>query len=147
MRDPWLDMIRKPFWGMAAGGVFALFFGLTGLYCVGIPDRITFLLVGLCFIAGGGGTLALSYDKVSEDERFAVRVIVRVGFMCIAPVAGLYNLMSNPPDLKEFLENIQIYAAVCAITVVPFGFSLLRLIWKEHKKHKTPRNENLEKEV
>ncbi len=81
-------------------------------------------LVGLGVIAGCGGTLALSYEKLAEDDVFPVRLGVRVGFMLVGPGA----VLAKVPSLLELDQGWLLGAIGCAVTVIPFGVSLALLL-------------------
>jgi len=93
-------------------------------------------LLGLGLLAGAGGTLALSYEKVAPEDIFTIKVILRVGFLAVGPAAAALFCCVEPPEADN-MRPLWAALAVCAITVIPFGLSLLKLfLWHQRGKKK-----------
>ena len=101
-------------------------FALSGVYLEGLRPRLAGFFAGASLTAGSAGTLALAYGQWSEETCFAWKASARVGFLLLAPCLVLMEL---PP----LLECVGSWGCVglSAITVIPFGLSLIRLIWKK----------------
>lgn len=127
LSPPWRERAgNRLFTGLVLSGAVLMVLALGGVYFEGLRERLGGFFTGAGMAAGGAGTLALAYGQWPEDARFAWKVTARVGFL---PLAPCFVLM----ELPSLLESVGGWgcAGLCAITVIPFGLSLIRLIWKK----------------
>ena len=117
---------RDIFIGIALGGITVMVIALGGVYLDGFRARLGGFLAGAGLTLGAASTLALAYGDWPEEDCFALKIAARAGFLPIAPCAVL-------AELPYLLEELGPWgcAGLSAITVVPFGLSLTRLIWKK----------------
>lgn len=101
-------------------------FALSGVYLEGIRARLSGFVAGACLTAGAAGTLALAYGEWTVETCFAWKVTVRVGFLLLAPCLVLM-------ELTNLLASVGVWGCMgfSAVTVIPFGLSLVQLIWKK----------------
>lgn len=117
---------NKIFTALVLGGIALMVFGMSGVYLEGFRARLAGFFAGAGMAAGGAGTLALAYGDWPEETRFAWKAAARAGFLPLAPCLVLMEL----PSLLEWVGPWGC-AGLSAITVIPFGLSLIRLIWKK----------------
>ncbi len=127
LSPPWREREGNKFFiCLVPVGIGCMVMAMGGVYFEGLRERLGGFFAGAGMAAGGAGTLALAYGQWPEETRFAWKVTARVGFL---PLAPCFVLM----ELPSLLESVGGWgcAGLCAITVIPFGLSLIRLIWKK----------------
>lgn len=132
----WLERCRRFFWLLTALGLLCFFGSFLGLADT-LWEGLAMAVLGAALTAGAGGTLALSYEKVPKGNVFLVKILCRVGFMAVAPALLLAVLAGEPMPWEEIRRLSPWWAALCGVTVLPFGLSLLKLILK-HRREKAP---------
>ena len=119
---------RDFFVGAMLGGFVLMVMALGDVYLDG-PGRLFGGFFGAAMALGSGGTLLLAYADLTEDSRFVWKVIVRIAFLLLGPFAMAM-------DFSFFLNaGVWCCAALCCLTIIPFGLSLIWLIWKKRKSH------------
>lgn len=131
LSPPWMERDgNKLFTALVLVGAALMIFAMSGVYLEGFRARLAGFFAGAGITAGGTGTLMLAYGQWPEETRFALKVTARVGFLPLAPCLVLM-------ELSFLLEHVSIWCCIglCAITVIPFGLSLIRLIWKKRNSY------------
>lgn len=127
LSPPWRERDgNKVFTALVLGGVVLMVFAMSGVCLESFRARLSGFFAGAGMAVGGAGTLALAYGEWPEETRFAWKAAVRSGFLPLAPCLVLMEL----PELLECVGGWGCIA-LCAVTVIPFGLSLIRLIWKK----------------
>ena len=127
---------RRLFWSLLAAGLAMAVWALADFGGdLEALERAGLGLAGLGLLAGAGSTLALSYGP-AEDDVYPFRVLSRVGFLLVGPGMVLSEL---PGLLRDFDWWVSLLG--CAATVVPFGLSLGKLIWKHERGGSRPSKE------
>ena len=96
-----------------------------GVYFEGLPARLGGFFAGAGMAAGAAAALALAYGEWPEEDCFALKLAARIGFLPLAPCLVLI-------ELPSLLESVGAWGCVAlsALTVAPFGLSLMLLILK-----------------
>lgn len=129
----WIPPVRERagnrfFTSLVLCGAAFIVMSLGGIYFDGFRARLCGFLAGAGLAAGAGSTLALAYGEWGDETRFALKIAARSGFLPLAPCAVLI-------ELPYFLEGLGVWGCVglSALTVIPFGLSLILLIVKRRK--------------
>lgn len=120
---------RDFFVGAVLCGFVLMVMALGDVYLDGL-GRLAGFFAGAGLMAGAACTLALAYGEWPEEIRFALKVAARVGFL---PLAPCFVLIELPYLLEEV--GAWVCVALSCLTIVPFGLSLIRLIWKKRTSH------------
>ena len=121
--DPYLRIPRRMFWSAAiAGGLLAVL-SLADVFCLGWPACVGMFFLGLGLVLSAGGTLAISYGILAEDDIVPIRILIRCGFICGGFGGALMEQFTPPACL---IGGIIVLAAI----------GLLRLLLYRHRKGK-----------
>ena len=124
---PWREREGNKFFiCLVPVGVGFMVMAMGGVYFEGFPARLGGFLAGAGMAAGAAATLALAYGEWPEENCFALKLAARIGFLPLAPCFVFMEL----PFLLECVGGWGC-AALSTLTVITFGLSLIRLIWKK----------------
>ena len=119
--DPYLRIPRRMFWSAAiAGGLLAVL-SLADVFCLGWPAWLGMFFLGLGMVLSAGGTLAISYGILAEDDIVPIRILIRCGFIC-GGFGGALMVQFTPPAC--LIGGIIVLAAIG---------SLLLLLYRHRK--------------
>lgn len=128
----WLWRGRRFFWLLVVTGTICFLGSFCGLAENGWKETVVMAVLGAGLLTGAGGTLALSYEKVFQENIFLVKVLVRLGFMAVGPAALGEALFLEPPDKGTDMGQFALrWAGLCLLTAAPFGISLAKLVLRQ----------------
>ena len=119
--DPYLEIPRRIFWSLTIiGGLFMLL-SLADVLDLGWSACVGMFFLGLGLVLSAGGTLAISYGILAEDDIVPIRILIRCGFMCGGFGGALMEQFTPPACL---IGGIIVLAAIG---------SLLLLLYRHRK--------------
>ncbi len=123
---PWREREGNKFFiCLVPVGIGCMVMAMGGVYFEGLPARLGGFFAGAGMAAGAAAALALAYGEWPEEDCFALKLAARIGFLPLAPCLVLI-------ELPSLLESVGAWGCVAlsALTVAPFGLSLMLLILK-----------------
>ena len=123
---PWREREGNKFFiCLVPVGIGCMVMAMGGVYFEGLPARLGGFFAGAGMAAGAAAALALAYVVWPEEDCFALKLAARIGFLPLAPCLVLI-------ELPSLLESVGAWGCVAlsALTVAPFGLSLMLLILK-----------------
>lgn len=123
---PWREREGNKFFiCLVPVGIGCMVMAMGGVYFEGLPARLGGFFAGAGMAAGAAAALALAYGVWPEEDCFALKLAARIGFLPLAPCLVLI-------ELPSLLESVGAWGCVAlsALTVAPFGLSLMLLILK-----------------
>ena len=119
--DPYLRIPRRIFWSLTIiGGLFMLL-SLADVLDLGWSACVGMFFLGLGLVLSAGGTLAISYGILAEDDIVPIRILIRCGFICGGFGGALMEQFTPPACL---IGGIIVLAAIG---------SLLLLLYRHRK--------------
>ena len=119
--DPYLEIPRRIFWSLTIiGGLFMLL-SLADVLDLGWSACVGMFFLGLGLVLSAGGTLAISYGILAEDDIVPIRILIRCGFICGGFGGALMEQFTPPACL---IGGIIVLAAIG---------SLLLLLYRHRK--------------
>lgn len=119
--DPYLEIPRRIFWSLTIiGGLFMLL-SLADVLDLGWSACVGMFFLGLGLVLSTGGTLAISYGILAEDDIVPIRILIRCGFICGGFGGALMEQFTPPACL---IGGIIVLAAIG---------SLLLLLYRHRK--------------
>lgn len=136
----WLKRGRQILWGAVAVGV--IFLGAAIFIGGSLFERLGLALLGLGLLLWAGNWVVLSYGKIeNEDDQFLMKCLVRIGGMLFGPALSVifFGMDTGAAEIRTWEEICLGAVIISALTVLPFGLSLLKLILLRRKGKATKR--------
>lgn len=139
----------EPYW-LKRGRDVLLYIALAGIIFLAISpfcfetliECLGGILLGLSLLLWAGCWLILSYGKVkNEDNQFLLKCLVRIGGMLLGPALSVifFGMDTGAAKTRTWEEICSGAVIISALSVLPFGLSLLKLILLRRKGKATKR--------
>lgn len=125
---------RQILWGAVTVGI--IFLGAAIFFDESLLERLGIALLGLGLLLWAGNWLVLSYGKIeNEGDQFLMKCLVRIGGMLFGPALAVifFGMDVGAAEIRTWEEICLGVVIISALTVLPFGLSLLKLILLRRK--------------
>lgn len=140
-REPYYVYQGRKFLFIAVLLGIALFIGGLFFFDTG-AESVGGVLFGLGLLLWAGNWLVLSYGKIeNEDDQFLMKCLVRIGGMLFGPALSVifFGMDTGAAGIRTWEEICLGAVIISALSVLPFGLSLLKLVLLRRKGKATKR--------